>query len=435
MFPERPAPLFSAENPQDLSDHVAEHSEEWLLYFRNLNAHLSQVEEFAHEKSVLLDKAQETITIKEAVISYQKENITELNAQLIRTQVEKERAIDAAQSAVLPARPVASGLAAEPLLGHAERETPTLATPPSESSRPSEKLPDPEVFKGQRSDLRRFVQQICGKMTANADRFPTAQSRLIYVAGRLKDDAYNLILPKTLYGVPQFVDYQQLLEYLEQAFGDPDRVQNAQNRLYNLKQKNQDFSVYFSEFQRLALEGEMPEGALTPLLYQGISRELQDMLLHNAPASREFRPFSRHLQELDNRFRQHQQQTRRAGENNRTPATRSTVATPAARAPAVTATAQTTLTRPDPDAMDLSAARQTQSGNRLYGRKERGECYRCGSSEHRVANCPVPPPANRPTQVKGSRFAGPNLYHAIEYNRASSTTLSEEDEAKDGASI
>jgi hypothetical protein len=148
MFPERPIPPFSAENPQDLSDHVAEHSEEWLLYFRNLNAHLSHVEEFAHEKSVLLDKAQETTASKDAIISYQKENISELNAQLVRAQVEKERAIDAAQPAVLPIRPAASGLAAEPLLGHAERETPTLATPPSESSRPSEKLPDPEVFKG-----------------------------------------------------------------------------------------------------------------------------------------------------------------------------------------------------------------------------------------------------------------------------------------------
>ena len=70
MSPERPSPPFSAENPQDLAEHVTGHSEEWLLYFRNLNAHLSQVEEFAHEKSVLLDKAQDAIISKEAVIAY-----------------------------------------------------------------------------------------------------------------------------------------------------------------------------------------------------------------------------------------------------------------------------------------------------------------------------------------------------------------------------
>ena len=76
-----------------------------------------------------------------------------------------------------------------------------------------------------------------------------------------------------------------MLEYLEQAFGDPDRAQNAQNKLFQLRQKNLDFSTYFSEFQRLALEGDMPESALTPLLFQGISRELQDMLLHNLAPS------------------------------------------------------------------------------------------------------------------------------------------------------
>ena len=142
-------------------------------------------------------------------------------------------------------------------------------------------------------------------MKANADRFPTTTARLTYIAGRLTGKAYDLILPKIVYGVPEFVDYPEMLKYLEDAFGDPDRVQNAQNKLYQLKQKNLDFSVYFSEFQRLALEGEMPEDALTPLLFQDISRELQDMLLHSPSPSRRFADYARHLQELDNRYRQH----------------------------------------------------------------------------------------------------------------------------------
>jgi hypothetical protein len=69
------------------------------------------------------------------------------------------------------------------------------------------------------------------KMTANADRFTSATARLTYVAGRLAGKAYELILPKTQYGVPQFVDYPDLLKYLEEAFGDPDRVQNSRNKL------------------------------------------------------------------------------------------------------------------------------------------------------------------------------------------------------------
>jgi hypothetical protein len=322
-----------------------------------------------------------------------------------------------AQPAVLSACPAPAILTAEPLVDSTERETPTFATPPSESSRPSEKLPDPDAFKGQRSDLRRFIQQICGKMTSNADRFPTAQSRLIYVAGRLKDDAYNLILPKTQYGVPQFVDYPQLLEYLEQAFGDPDRVQNAQNRLYTLKQKNQDFSVYFSEFQRLALEGEMPDSALTPLLYQGISRELQDMLLHNPAPTREFRAFARHLQELDNRFRQHQQQLRRTGDFAKTPKGTKPVTPSQGRQPAPWAPAKP-ASNPDPDAMDLSTARQYKKAT-PNGRKERGECYRCGSKGHLVVQCPLPPPAYHAAQLREGRTPH---YHYNNDNRSRRST-------------
>ncbi|KAL2276408.1 hypothetical protein FJTKL_00922 [Diaporthe vaccinii] len=89
-------------------------------------------------------------------------------------------------------------------------------------------------------------------------------ARSTYVARRLTKEAYELILPKTLYGVPQFVDYPDLLKYLEEAFGDPDRIQNSRNKLYQLRQRNQDFSAYFAEFQRLALEGEMLDTALSP---------------------------------------------------------------------------------------------------------------------------------------------------------------------------
>ena len=120
-----------------------------------------------------------------------------------------------------------------------------------------------------------------------------------------------------------------MLEYLEQAFRDPDRAQNAQNKLFQLRQRNHDFSTYFSEFQRLALEGDMPESALTPLLFQGISRELQDMLLHNPPPSQEFSAYASHLQKLDNRYRQHQQQVAR---NRHAPPARTTPASYASAA-------------------------------------------------------------------------------------------------------
>jgi hypothetical protein len=65
------------------------------------------------------------------------------------------------------------------------------------------------------------------KITANADRFPIAIIRLIYVVGRLTRNIYELILPKIRFKISEFLDYLKMLAYLENTFRDFDGVQNA----------------------------------------------------------------------------------------------------------------------------------------------------------------------------------------------------------------
>jgi hypothetical protein len=221
-------------------------------------------------------------------------------------------------------------------------------------------------------------------MKANADRFPTVTSRLTYVAGRLTGRAYELILPKISDGLPQFPDYPDVLAYLEKAFGDPNRVANARNDLFRLRQSNKDFSTFFSEFQRLALEGQMTEDSLPTLLEQAISRELRSMLLHHDPPSREFHQYAAFLQELENR-------RNRFYQTAPTPMTRTSRAQAASsqtipEVPRQTGPQQPTRIQNQGDPMDLSAQRTFQPN----GRRERGECFRCGSKSHRVALCPEP---------------------------------------------
>jgi hypothetical protein len=390
----RPEPPQATDSIDDLVSSIQQSPSDWLLYLRNSYRYtldqegqvkLLRTAIEAERKSAAVDIAE-----RDGIIRFQKEQYEAAQQEIKQLAVEKAQLAAAATPTVLnPAGNVPD----------ASLRPPT-STPVSNSGsdRLSEKIPDPREFDGTRNDLRRFTQQIYGKMTANTDRFSNATARLTYVAGRLTGRAYELILPKTAFGIPQFIDYPELLEYLEKAFGDPDRVQNAQNKLFSLKQKAQDFSVYFSEFQRLALEGEMPESALTPLLFQGISRELQDMLLHNPAPSNAYTAYANHLQMLDNRYRQHQQQASR--NRNPPPAKSPSFAATIGRAsPAPVRPEQSNsprlvgpsrTTTPDPDLMDLSHA----SHRYPNGRRERGECFRCGSKDHRVAQCPEPD--NRP---------------------------------------
>jgi hypothetical protein len=173
----------------------------------------------------------------------------------------------------------------------------------------------------------------------------------------------------------------------------------------------------------------MPEEGLTPLLFQGISRELQDMLLHNPSPSRQFQAYAQHLQSLDNRYRQHQKQVNRTklGHTPRVPAPPSSAATtrPTAELPRRSGSPYPTRNQNQGDPMDLSAQRTS----RPNGRRERGECYRCGSKDHRVALCPHPDTrphmqartarAGRPTSPDSDRSLSPPPSPSASVNGAS----------------
>ncbi|GFF97258.1 conserved hypothetical protein [Aspergillus udagawae] len=123
---------------------------------------------------------------------------------------------------------------------------------------------------------------------------------MAYMNNRLKGAPYAQILPYIKKGICTLNDYQDILDILERAFGDPNRMNNAHNELFSLHQTNKEFSTFFAEFQRLALEGEMPEETLSTLLEQAISYKLQSMLMHNQPLSQEYHQFTRFLQDLEN---------------------------------------------------------------------------------------------------------------------------------------
>jgi len=85
-------------------------------------------------------------------------------------------------------------------------------------------------------------------MIINQDRFPTPQSRIAYVTNRLTGTPYSQILLYIRDRVCQLTDYSQVLQILERAYGDPNRVQNTRSELFCFKQTNKEFAAFFAEF-------------------------------------------------------------------------------------------------------------------------------------------------------------------------------------------
>lgn len=193
---------------------------------------------------------------------------------------------------------------------------PTPAQSAAPSTRISEKIPDVEQFTGDRGQLRKFLDKIRAKLTANSDRFPSPQSRMIYVMSRLDGNAYAQIQPflRLEDGTPDFNDYHEILDKLDAAFGDPNHQENARLELMKLRQTNKTFSVFLAEFQRLVQESRADPAYLPLMLKDAISRELRDMLKNNPPPRGcDYLAYCSHLQELENRRLEFDQKPLRIG--------------------------------------------------------------------------------------------------------------------------
>jgi hypothetical protein len=65
---------------------------------------------------------------------------------------------------------------------------------------------------------------------------------------------------------------------LEEAYGDPDRVNTTEWVLAKLRQGNRNFVAYYAEFQRLIADLNWNDAVKHAALHRGLCEELKDIL-------------------------------------------------------------------------------------------------------------------------------------------------------------
>ena len=280
------------------------------------------------------------------------------------------------------------------LLQRANERPATASTPRSM------KLPDPDKFDGQRADLDRFLTQLRLKLQTNSDHFPTENARLGYAISRLDGVALKQVTPRLKEDKIEFDNLTDLFEFLQTAFGDPNRAATAKRELMALRQKNQDFSVFIAEFNRIAPDTGLDEASQKFALQQGLSSELQTLMIHHdEPAS--LKDYIKLLQHLDSRMRAASAQNLRRVPLSRAPSnslTYSTLYAPASThshtstAPATSPTTPSLIAPSDSISqytpMDLSNARRGPVPSEEKERRRRlGLCGYCGKAGHNQFTC------------------------------------------------
>ncbi|KAI9035908.1 pol polyprotein [Aspergillus affinis] len=116
-------------------------------------------------------------------------------------------------------------------------------------------------------------------MTANADYYPTAKLRIAYVTSRCKGDAHRHISPRL--ETQDYRDFGEILNHLKGVFVDPNKARNARRTFNTIKMANfKDYHTFASEFQYLAVEGQIDRETWKESFFHALPDEVQRMVAY-----------------------------------------------------------------------------------------------------------------------------------------------------------
>lgn len=263
----------------------------------------------------------------------------------------------------------------------------------------SEKLTDPLSFEGLRSDKDSFLIKLLLKLNSNADRFPSKASKVFYAVSRLIDKAEKAMQLRInrVTGIIEFQTLQEFSNWIISEFEDSDKMRNAQVELQALKQKNRDFSIFYSEFASLMINTGFNDEGKTATLLNGISKELRAvMTVRNILPT--FPELVKDLHKVDGRLRTNEAFNRSASATssnarNLNRPQQQQQQRPQSNNPRPAVVPSVTLALPPAEPMNTSAgAGRGPLTPAERERRIRGNlCTYCGGNGHYRKNCPNKP--------------------------------------------
>ena len=259
----------------------------------------------------------------------------------------------------------------------------------STPTRPKPALPDPEKFNGQSYRFDTWLPSIHAKLRIDGDAISDTTAQFYYVYLNLDSHVQAMVLPQLGHAEEaQEWDYKTILSQLTRVYDNPNKVQEAGDKLLSLRQGTDLIPVYISKFKRVLYEArgqDWPDITKISIFRNGLSSTIRSRLSQQLTLPSRYPDFIRVIQQLSSRP--------------------SSSVTPS-NIPSGSATPQIHSKHHNNDAMDLNVlqlngidptpaprsilkaprARSTSPELRQEYRRK-GCCTRCGSDEHWVQNC------------------------------------------------
>lgn len=300
-----------------------------------------------------------------------------------------------------------------------EAETTNIAGPlhtEAVAERPRARLPNPAMFSGTIADWPSWRITIENKLAVDGLAIGSSSDQCAYIYSRLEKLAWKnmttFMRERRVNGTPN-----DMLEYMERIYGDPNMRARAARRLHQLRQKDdQSFSKFLPQLEReLADAGalEWPDEAKRQILLNSLNLNMSTALVNRGvPAT--YAALVQRLHEIStdidmlNLSRSKLSQSKRA----RRVKVEEEMYDPMDWAPSPTQTSvsQVKVARSSSESVSYQPEDHYLRGKRarwasddeVEERRRKGLCLRCARSGCRVATCPLKP-ARRP-QEQSRRF-------------------------------
>lgn len=260
------------------------------------------------------------------------------------------------------------------------------------TARPKPTLPHPEKFNGQSYRWDTWLPSIRAKLRVDGPAIGDDVAQFYYVYLNLESQVQAMVLPQLSHAEETRIwNYSTILEQLARVYDNPNKVQEAEDRLFTLKQGSDSLPAYIAKFERVLHEARgqtWHDVNKISLFRNGLSPTIRNRLAQQLELPRTYQEFLRVVQQLASRSGAPSQPSQPFASRPHAPS----ISRPLQHAPEpmdvssmnqIYAFEETALA-PAPAARSMSPTLREQY--RLQGR-----CVRCGSYSHWVKDCIVKP--------------------------------------------
>jgi hypothetical protein len=256
------------------------------------------------------------------------------------------------------------------------------------TSRPKPCLPDPEKFNGQAHKFDTWLPSIKAKLRVDGPAIGDAVAQFYYVYLNIESHVQAMVLPQLGQAEEsQQWDFTTILNQLARVYDNPNKVQEAEDKLLALKQGTDSLPTYVAKFERVLYEARgqsWPDVNKISAFRNGLNSTIRGRLAQQLNLPRTYAEFTRVVQQLAGRSF-----ASSSGPSSHLPSARNGEPMDISTVDINTLSfaPKAIIRRPRPASpIARSISPQCREQYRIQGR-----CVRCGSGMHWVNDCPLLP--------------------------------------------